>query len=373
MWEYIKKNRPLLIIFIIGVILRIYVSMAFSFEDFDSSLHLMNKLAISGGIDSNQPPMYPLFVRIMYSIFGDYNYKAVSIIQGLINSFVILLVYGIVSRLASHRAGLIAAAICAFYPHFIFSNLILDSTSLNIVLVCLLMLIMASKSNRKQKSILSALVIGLGVLVSPYIMFFIPGMFVVLERRLLFIAVLIAILVPSTVYNSITDKKFVPAYDIKTYEKHFAINRYARAGDWWYPVDTIYKNASALVNKGWKDKKASGTGSTNQATSPKSPNTRYDGSQGKRITEHERARSVRNRKYISSYTYLVIMFLGIVGLIKYYKREHREVVIPVAGFVLILIIFSETKLHHRALIEPMYIAYTSIYISLLRKPSIIRR
>ena len=75
-----------------------------------------NYLAVEGQFNPHRPPVYPLFLRAIYALCGTYNYTAVFVVQSLISSAGVLLMYWSVSRMWNRRAALIAAVRRSFRP-----------------------------------------------------------------------------------------------------------------------------------------------------------------------------------------------------------------------------------------------------------------
>jgi 4-amino-4-deoxy-L-arabinose transferase-like glycosyltransferase len=89
---------------------------------------------------SLRPPLYPAMVAGIYKVAGVGNYQAVRLVQIGLGLATAAVVYMIGRGAYGPRAGLIAAAICCFYPSLVgATNLVLTET-LFTLLVCLLVL-----------------------------------------------------------------------------------------------------------------------------------------------------------------------------------------------------------------------------------------
>ena len=80
--------------------------------------------------------------------------------------------------------------------------------------------------------------------------------------------------------------------------------------------------------------------------------------------------SVRNFNYINTYSYIIIMLIGMAGLIKYGNRENLRTMAPVLTYIVLLIFFTRIhdKIESRVLWEPMLIVYGAILIGRQRPP-----
>ncbi len=79
-------------------------------------------LASASGPTSLRPPVYPALVAGLWSITGSRSLQVVRAAQGLLGLATAALVYWIGRRLYDERAGLVAAAITAFYPALVLAN-----------------------------------------------------------------------------------------------------------------------------------------------------------------------------------------------------------------------------------------------------------
>ena len=97
-------------------------------------------------------------------------------------------------------------------------------------------------------------------------------------------------------------------------------------------LDGLYANASAVLGRDWRD-------NYEQGMDPK----------------------IRDFNYVRSYSYIVLMVLGLAGLIKHSKREHLIYFLPVYGYIVLLIFLTQLqgKIDSRILAEPVLVAYVA--------------
>jgi 4-amino-4-deoxy-L-arabinose transferase-like glycosyltransferase len=79
-------------------------------------------LASSSGPTSLRPPLYPALVAGLWSVTASRSLQVVRAFQDLVGLATAALVYFIGRRLYDDRAGLIAAALTAFYPELVLNN-----------------------------------------------------------------------------------------------------------------------------------------------------------------------------------------------------------------------------------------------------------
>src|SRR5262249_22493792 len=120
----------------------------------------------SGELVSLRPPLYPGFVAAIYAVCGLENHQAVRLIQAVLSLLTVYLAYKLGALAASHRAGLVLAACCCFYPSFLgFNNLLLTET-LFTFLLCAFCLTFATAVLRQSLGCLAlaGFVLGLAAL-----------------------------------------------------------------------------------------------------------------------------------------------------------------------------------------------------------------
>lgn len=173
-----------------------------------------------GGDVFGKEPLYPYFLAVIYRLFG-YNHFFIYIVQALLTSIGVVLLYKISSRIFNSAAGYIAAFILAFYAISIYYDALLLRESfitfLNILLFYLL--IESQRHNKGFLWFISGVVLGFSALTRhnmllPFIVCFIlfppkdVGNFV--KNTLVFIAGVFVVLLPVVVRNYIvSDHKVI--------------------------------------------------------------------------------------------------------------------------------------------------------------------
>jgi pentatricopeptide repeat protein len=173
-----------------------------------------------------QAPFYPYLLAIIYTILG-HSYLVPRIIQMLLGSFSVLLVYFLGRRIFGAAVGKVAAVLASMYGMFIyFSGELLDPTViLFFSLVFLLAVLSAMEKPGWWKFLACGMMLGLAAIARPnvlvYILVLVPWLLVSSKRRghafgksftyvlamLLGVALLIA---PVTIRNYAVAGDFVP-------------------------------------------------------------------------------------------------------------------------------------------------------------------
>ena len=174
------------VIFATALILRlIYIfqiqdSPFFSFPQIDALWHhIWAKDIASGNLIGNEvffrAPLYPYFLGLIYSVFGD-GPLAVRLIQSLIGSLSCVFIFFIALKIFNRPIAIIAGIISAFYAVFIYFDNELLITNLFVFLTLLLLLVIV---NTKPKAALKryyliGLIAGLVALARPTILITVP-------------------------------------------------------------------------------------------------------------------------------------------------------------------------------------------------------
>lgn len=110
-------------------------------------------------------PGYPYFIAIIYKIFGTGNNTAVRIVQSILSSLLILLVYAIGNKIFNSSIGLGAALITSLYPGFIgYSGLLLSQLLMAFLITLFIFLIIHFNFNIRL-NIALGLIAGYGCIV----------------------------------------------------------------------------------------------------------------------------------------------------------------------------------------------------------------
>jgi 4-amino-4-deoxy-L-arabinose transferase-like glycosyltransferase len=127
--------------------------------------------ALPGESWTNRPPLYPLFLAGLQTVFGD-SAVAVVLAQSALGAASVLLVALLALRLAGPRAALIAAVGTAFYPYFVGNDTTLIEQPLLVALTAAFTLVLVAALRRPLRgpgrlaagACLSGLLAGLCVL-----------------------------------------------------------------------------------------------------------------------------------------------------------------------------------------------------------------
>lgn len=168
------------------------------------------------------PPGYPLFLGLLYLLFG-HSYAAVKVAQSLLGALTCVVILLVGERLFTRRVGLVAAALAAVYPHLVYYSGILMSETLFVFLstLCLYALVRLREDPSPRRMALAGLVLGLASLTRPMLLFM-PALLLVWmwvelgsTRRALVVTATLwlwmaLVILPWTVRNYVVTGTFVP-------------------------------------------------------------------------------------------------------------------------------------------------------------------
>lgn len=289
-----------------------------------------NALAVGGVLTTSKPPLYPLFLRAVYLIFGMPRFAAVYAVQGVMSCIVVIAIYYWAIRFFDRTVASLAAMISAIYPNFILYNGAVLPHSLNVTLIASIIAVSVSRHTR-SKSIVSALLTGVGWLVSHTFAFFVPGLIVTARRKLVFIVVLVATLAPWIVRSAVVNGRLVPVCEVEAYDMR--LDSFGKARDAWDMVEIFYHRASVLMGKGWHSYIMDGSFSR-----------------------------ISHASQVRTFSYAILLILGLAGLIRYCRKEHRVFLLPFLGYIVIIGALSSIHGSHRVMLEPVLIIYAAALV-----------
>ncbi len=360
---FISDRKLILGILFAALVIRILFSM-FIHVPLDSvTLAPLGLDVMDRGASLSRSPLGFFFLRTVKELSGESCYTVLFVIQSIISTLTILLIYYITRRIQSGSAAVIAAMIAAVFPNFIIYCFALDTKNLCVMLVAVIAAVLVSSLEDRRKAALAGMATGLAILLEPVFLLFMPGIVFVARKRLLYLAVSAAILLPWTVWNSVHSGNPVPVFDMEAYEEHFSFVKFTEAEDIWETSGSVYANFSALMIKSWEDHKQPRKIDNGI---PFALENRIRKQTGKNdLSELSSAiRGVqRNAGYAAAYSCLLVMFLGVIGFLKYYKREHRFLAIQFSVFLLLLVLLTTVNTVHRAIVEVYMIIFSAVFIS----------
>jgi 4-amino-4-deoxy-L-arabinose transferase-like glycosyltransferase len=270
------KNKVAILIFFLALTVRIIFIFSIHHGPLENDAEEYNRLAIflsqgkgyvnvDGEPTAYRPPIYPLFLGIIYFVAG-YDLLWVRLIQAVIGAGICIFVYFIATKVLDKRAAILTGIFCSLYPPLIVNvSEIMTETLFTFLLVLAIWLIISSKS--MLNLLLCGLVFGLALLTRSFIIFFFPFLLYWLLMHdknkskkgivLLFLGILL-VLSPWTIRNYLQFNRFVPLSNIggltlyNSYmvpEKGFGYNSLESLSDEYFEIDNETDKNKFLVRK----------------------------------------------------------------------------------------------------------------------------
>lgn len=220
----------LYIIFILGLALRLLFIFYFPQPEVIHDASQYDTLGISiiqgkgfsfldGIPTARREPLYPLFLAIIYSIFG-HSYLAARIFQAILGALMCVFIYFIGKKIFGKNCGLLASIFCALYPHFIVTTGFLLTETLFIFLLSISMLFLINGLEKRKFLLLSGIFLGLSTLtrsITILLPFFLGISFFILMKKkeaiinFLIISICMGLMIiPWTIRNYIRFNTFIP-------------------------------------------------------------------------------------------------------------------------------------------------------------------
>ncbi|MBU8920332.1 MAG: glycosyltransferase family 39 protein [Bacteroidales bacterium] len=329
-WPGARVLLTLIVLFALSVTVHTFFALNYEIIPFPDDSGRLSSVALEGGFKSYQPPLYILFLRFIYAVFGSGNMTAVSIVQGILSALVVFPLFVIGRALGGKANGLIAAAISSVYTPFILYNMKTFPDSPGLLMTAVLFAILVTMPASRKKAVWAAITLSIAALIHPILLYLAPGILVTIKKRFTFVVVLILLLLPWAIRNSLVVGKPIPLYRSAGYALNTDKFYYDETG--WEIVDDLYDGVTRVFTKGWKGD----------------------------IVGIDQAR--QNMRYSAAYSYTAIMLLGMLGLITRTRRKDLIPVISTAGYILMAILLTEFDLRYRLPLELLLIPFASLVL-----------
>jgi hypothetical protein len=325
-----------------------------------SDMEFYNEVALSPGFPTALPAGYPLFLRAVYALFGARNYTAVFVGQSVLSALTVYLVYRVARKVGTAATGITAAAVAAVYPNFILYNLTTLTETWSLLVLAALLAVLVAAIGEARRSILAALLLVIGFLFKPVMLFLLPGTWLAVRRKAFFAAAAAVVFVPLVSYEMIAGESFLRGSRglYKAYHDpapggsapmdsmraeldggELPSASYLRQG-WVYirdqrahALESIHRKSTILVSRGWDA-----------------------------FVLQPIAGGAKRTRLLMDYAYLPVMVLGFIGMARRYGPRNRMIALPAIGYVLLVLIFSIFKYRYRLLLEPVLIIYAALLL-----------
>jgi len=154
---------------------QLYTSDAHSYNQIAVNLLDGKGFVTDGGLYARRGPVYPLFLAIIYLIFG-YSFVAVRFAQAIIGALTCIIIYLLSKELFDKKVGLIAAFISAiYYPFILQPAYLLTEVLFTFLLIAMLYFLIRYYYKKDFFSLcLGGLIFGISILCKGILFLFIP-------------------------------------------------------------------------------------------------------------------------------------------------------------------------------------------------------
>ncbi len=327
----------LAVILLLALALRMWFAISYDATLYDQAGEGVRYLGQVRGetVDSASPPLYILFLRICLGIFGRGAAKAAFILKAVVGTVSVALVYYIATAISDRTTAVISAAASALYINYMMAGLALSPRVPGILFLFAVTLILIRARESGRGNLIAGAVLGLGILVDPYLLLFAPGLLLVSRKRWKFLVSLLIVLMPWALRNSIREGIPVPVYSPEALEVDLARWKVGNFKDLSSLVDKLYINASMLCSRGagWVEPPGSTT-----------------------------SENIRHSTTFGAYLYLVTVLSGLVGLLRYHSRDHIPLLYPALIYLGLLVLFSTCRNTNRLLAEHVALFYMAVLL-----------
>jgi hypothetical protein len=330
----------LAVILFLAIALRLWFALSYTetlYDQVGEGVRLLN--AVRGEpVDATLPPLYVGFLRILLSMFRYDAAKVAFIIKAVLGTCSVALIYYIAKSISSRTVAVVSAALTALYLNYMMAGLALSPRVPGVFVLLMVKLMIIRGADSKKHSVISGAVLGLGILIDPYLLLFTPGFILVVRQKRMFLVGLIVAVLPWSIRNSIQERMPLLVYRHEAVELDLSRWKIVDFRSFFLLIDKIYVNASQLISRGGSWVEAGGS---------------------------ETSESIRNSSTFGAYIYVFTAIAGVVGLLRCRRSEQRVFLMPALIYLGILVLFSTVRSTNRLLGEHLAIYYASALIIMI--------
>ncbi|RJP80632.1 MAG: hypothetical protein C4524_03225 [Candidatus Zixiibacteriota bacterium] len=154
----------------------------------ESGLSLLNsgELRVKGRISASRPPVYPLFLYLVYYLFGPGNLLAVRLIQTLMGAAIAVITFHLGRKVVSRKVGVWAGLLYALYPAaWGFNDMVMTETLFTLLLTGGVYYLLEVPRGRYQDAVIAGVLLGLATLTRTVLFqfpLFLAGLYLLFSR-----------------------------------------------------------------------------------------------------------------------------------------------------------------------------------------------
>jgi 4-amino-4-deoxy-L-arabinose transferase-like glycosyltransferase len=129
------------------------------------SLLRSGELRIKGRLSASRPPLYPIFIYIVYYIFGPGNILMLRLIQGAMGAAISVLTVVLGRKVFSAKVGVWGGLMYAFYPAaWTFTDMVMSEILFGLLLIASLIFLVDFPRRRMSDAVLAGLLLGMAAM-----------------------------------------------------------------------------------------------------------------------------------------------------------------------------------------------------------------
>lgn len=141
------------------------ISDMLGYHESGMSLLENGELRVKGRLSATRPPLYPIFIYLVYYMFGAGNIFALRLLQTLIGSFTVLLTFKLAEKIFSSKAALWAGLLLVLYPAaWGYCDLVLSETLFTFLFVAGLYFLVDLPQGKISQAFNAGVLLGLATL-----------------------------------------------------------------------------------------------------------------------------------------------------------------------------------------------------------------
>jgi 4-amino-4-deoxy-L-arabinose transferase-like glycosyltransferase len=141
------------------------ISDMLGYHESGMSLLLTGELKVKGRLSAARPPLYPIFIYLLYYIFGAGNLFVVRLVQALLGALTVILTFKLGEKVFSRKVGFWAALFLTLYPSMWgYSDMILSETLFTFLFIAGLYFLVDVPSGRYSQAVFAGILLAMATL-----------------------------------------------------------------------------------------------------------------------------------------------------------------------------------------------------------------
>lgn len=176
-WAERRAGDPRIVLklFVVALILRVgfvclhyqvnLIADMLGYHESGMSLLLSGDLKVKGRLSAARPPLYPIFIYLVYYIFGAGNLFALRLVQAVVGAVTVVLTFRLGEKVFSRKVAFWAALFLAIYPSaWGYSDMIMSETLFAFLFIASLFFLVDVPQGSLKAAFFAGILLGLATL-----------------------------------------------------------------------------------------------------------------------------------------------------------------------------------------------------------------